>query len=141
MNDFSNSGQDKPAQQRPCSCCTGSRAADPQRLSLSRRGFLQGVGFAGTVAAVGGPLLAAETRVQAACAEPAPGTIHPCGTVLRVKPVLLCGVPTRREKDSFRWYGGIQTADEVRNEARRLERDMQELRADPISRSSSCRWR
>ncbi len=127
MDTFSNSGQDKPAQQPPCSCCTDSRVADPQRLSLSRRGFLQGVGCAATVAAVAGSSLAAETRVQAACAAPAPGTSHPCGTVLRVKPVLLCGVPARREKDSFRWYGGIQTADEVRNEARRLERDMQEL--------------
>jgi hypothetical protein len=53
----------------------------------------------------------------------------PRGAALRVQPALVFQIPTRQEKASWRWYGGIQTMDEVHREAKRLQKDMQELAA------------
>jgi len=38
-------------------------------------------------------------------------------------------IPSRAEKTSWRWYGGIQTTEDVQKEVQRLEKDMKELAA------------
>jgi len=46
---------------------------------------------------------------------------------IKVKPVLLCSVYKRREMTSWRPWGGIQTEDDVEDEAERIKRDLEEL--------------
>jgi len=80
-------------------------------------------------AAVGGLVLAAAAPARAASAERVPGTPHPRGAALRVKPALLYAIPQRQEKTSWRTYGGVHTMAAAQAEAQRLEKDMKELAA------------
>ncbi len=110
--------------QGACSgCCSNTQ---PQSvLSLSRRRFMQGLGVAG---AGMGKLAMTDTPVWAANAEPIPADQpFPRGAALRVKPILVFDVPTRRDKSSWRNYGAIQTPEAVRNEAVRIEKELRLL--------------
>lgn len=93
---------------------------------LSRRHFLQGLGVAG-VAAGGLAMMAARSR--AAATEPAPfERPFPRGAALRVKPLLVYDLPTKREQDSWRSYGAIQTRAAAQEEASRIEKELDQLK-------------
>ena len=110
----------------PCGCCLADCPTTVLGSRLSRRSFLQGVSCGAAGAALAG-WLASPAPARAAAAEPVPGTPHPRGSMLRVKPAIIAKIPTRQEKTSWRWYGGIQTMDEVHGEAQRLEQDLRSL--------------
>ena len=102
----------------------GESCSDFRRTlaGMSRRSFLSGVGGG---AALGG--LAMSTAVCGRSPELLAPTTLPPGATLRVKPLLIYAIPTRQEKTSWRWYGGIQTMEDVSQEAARLQRDLQDL--------------
>ena len=104
-------------------CCNSTHPVTGS--GLSRRDFLQGMGAASVVLG-GGMALAAEVRAESS--EPAPGQPFPRGAGLRVKPILVYDVPTRREKTSWRGYGGIDTHEAAREEAGRIEKELRELK-------------
>lgn len=91
---------------------------------ISRRGFLGGLGAA---AVAGGAALMAPAPAPASEVPPA-GPLPP-GKPLRVKPALVYSLPQRREKTSWRPYGGLQTREDVDQEARRIEGELKSLAA------------
>ena len=107
---------------------TGARrhASEPTGSAISRRGFLGGVGGA----ALGTLSLAASSDVLAAEAQSVPDGGLPSGVPLRVKPVLAYGLPKRREKTSWRGYGGLQTQDDVAAETKRIAEELKRLSAE-----------
>jgi len=107
---------------------------------LSRRDLLHAAGSGTMGLAMGGIALGISGSAAAAPREPVPGTLLPRGAALRVKPALVYQIPTRQEKTSWRWYGGIQTMDEVHREAKRLQKDMQELAAKSDFPIEFLRW-
>lgn len=111
---------------------------------MSRRGFLGGLGGA---AALGSLTLAATPQAPAVSTRPAARTSLPEGAALRVKAALAYQLPRRREKSSWRNYGGLQTPRDVNEEAKRIEAELKKLTADaefpievlPLSRITSDR--
>jgi len=103
-------------------CC---RDSEKIAGDISRRGFLGGLGGA----AFGGLTLAASSQARAASAPTAALTGLPAGTPLRVKPVLVYGLPQRKEKTSWRGYGGLQTPADVEEETARIAKELEELAA------------
>jgi len=102
----------------------------PKRTAtdISRRSFLGSL--AGT-AALGGLVLAQTSQGRAVSTKPVPsGTGLPCGEALRVKPVLAYQLETRREKQSWRSYGGLQTQDNVNEEAGRIAAELEKLASE-----------
>jgi hypothetical protein len=82
--------------QRPCGGCCSSPRPQPTG-GFSRRQFLQGAGAAGV--AMGGLAMAAKVRAEAV--EPVTAEQpFPRGIALRVKPILVFDVPTRKERNS-----------------------------------------
>ena len=121
-------------------CCAGHGAAGTPASLLSRRDLLHAAG-AGTMGlAMQGLVLGVAGPASAARLESTPGTPSPRGHTLRVKPVLVFQIPTRQEKTSWRWYGGIQTMDEVHRKPSDCRRTCRSWLPRAISRSSSCRW-
>lgn len=116
--------------QRQCgSCYQSSRLPASEGFSLSRRRFLRGVGYGAAGTALGSVAFAA-TEPRAGSSEASPASPFPRGATLRVKPAIIAVIPRRAEKTSWRWYGGIQTPEDVQQEVQRLEKDMKELATD-----------
>jgi hypothetical protein len=107
---------------RPAECCGGAERAG----GISRRGFLVGLGSA---AALGSAALAAAAETPAAAPAAPSGKGLPPGAPLRVLPVLAYGLAQRREKTSWRGYGGLQTRDDVEKEVRRIADELTALAA------------
>ncbi len=99
------------------------------KLSLSRRGFLQGAGCGAAGVALASRILQGTEPAVDASEMPLDGSPLPRGVTLRVKLALVYQIPTRQEKTSWRWYGGVQTMDDVNKEAARLQKDLAELAA------------
>ena len=111
--------------QEPCGGCCGE-SRQPPTGGFSRRQFLKGASAAGV--AMGGLAMAA-TEVRAETAEPAGDERpFPQGVPLRVKPILVYDVPARQEKTSWRGYGGIHTPEAAREEAGRIEKELDQLK-------------
>ncbi len=91
---------------------------------ISRRSLLGGIGGA---AAVGGVAMLAASRARAAEAIQSAGSGLPAGAPLKVKPALMYSIPQRREKTSWRPYGGILTEDDLAKEVARVEQDLAKL--------------
>jgi len=111
--------------QQSCNGCCSGPPTQPTG-DLSRRRFLQGAGAASV--AMGGLAMAA-TQVRAQTAEPV--TVEqpfPRGAALRVKPILVFDVPTRKDRTSWRGYGGIHTPEAAREEAGRIEKELGQLK-------------
>jgi len=111
--------------QEPCGgCCAGTRQQPTD--GFSRRQFLQGAGAAGV--AMGGLAMAA-TEVRSETAEPVNvEQPFPMGDALRVKPILVYDVPRRKDRTSWRGYGGIHTGEAAREEAGRIEKELDQLK-------------
>jgi len=101
-----------------CCPCTPQRVA-PQ--GLSRRAFLGGTALGG-VALTGlswSLLSAAESEF-----DPAPPR-----KPLKVKPILVYSIPKRREKSSWRNWGGIETQEQADEEVVRIRGELDQLKA------------
>ena len=99
-------------------CCGHSHG---HATGISRRGLLGGIGGA---AAVGGLAMIAASRAQAAETGQSTGSGLPAGVSLKVKPALMYSFPQRREKTSWRPYGGILTKEDLAAEVKRVEQDL-----------------
>jgi len=66
-------------------------------------------------------------QADAAAAEPLAAERLPAGKSLRVQPVLMYSCPQPIEKSSWREYGGVQTVEAARQEAARIQADLQRL--------------
>jgi len=105
-----------------CHCCGGSHGKVSD--GMSRREFvrLTGTGTLGTVALPG--LSWAELVSGRQAARSAPGR-----KPLVVKPVLTYEIPVRREKTSWRAWGGIQTEKDAAEEIARIQSDIKAINA------------
>ncbi len=113
---FQNDRHGRDAGAHSCSC-SGSH-------SITRRGFLGNVGGA---TLLGGATLMLSPQAGAAAAGPLAAERLPAGKSLRVQPVLTYDCPQPVEKSSWRGYGGVQTAEAARQEAARIQADLQRL--------------
>jgi L-fucose isomerase-like protein len=91
---------------------------------ISRRNFLGGL--AG-VTAISGLKLAADTQDRNVSKKSASSVALPPGKTLRVKPVLTYSIERRREKTSWRSYGGIQTQAIAKKEAGIIKNELKKL--------------
>jgi len=92
---------------------------------ISRRGLLGGL--AGTVS-LGGLTSLMTSQASVVSTEPvSSGIALPSGTALRVKPVLLYQIEKRQDRTSWRSYGGLQTQENVDEEARRMKAELKKL--------------
>ncbi len=83
----------------------------------------------GTAGLAAGALAAATSRLWAQTAQKVPAeTLFPPGRPLRVKPILVFDVPTRKEQESWRSYGAIQSSAAAREEAGRIEKELLALK-------------
>jgi len=105
-------------------CCCGGERCDPG--GVSRRQFLKATGIAFSTAAVVGATWSSLKAAAAAGDVPmAPGR-----KPLIVKPVLSYATYSRRPKTSWRPWGGIQTQQDVEAEVKRIQGELEKLKAD-----------
>jgi len=108
-----------------CSCGGHSETTV---TDMSRRGFLGSL--AGT-AALSGLVLATTSQASAVSTESvSSGAALPRGAALRVKPILAYQIEKRREKQSWRSYGGLQTPANVNEEAGRIKAELKKLASE-----------
>ena len=100
----------------------GGRQWEQRVCGMSRRGYLAAGG-----AALGG--LAVSADAPAVGPAPAPGASFPRGKPLCVLPVLTYQLAQRKEKTSWRGYGGLQEPEDVAAEAKRIEQELAKLAA------------
>jgi hypothetical protein len=112
--------------QKAFGAVTAKPAQELRLEDFTRRRFLSCVG--GTMA-LGGLGLLAEFPASAASARRVASTLLPPGAALRVQPVLVYELPVRRERTSWRGYGGLQSQVDVDQELKRLEDDFKQLPA------------
>ena len=90
-----------------------SRHARGSSSGISRRGFIDGLGGSAALGSV---------ALQAVSAAPVSGL--PPGAALRVRPVLTWQLQQRKERTSWRAYGGIVTREQVDREAARIVEEL-----------------
>jgi len=106
-----------------CPQCSEEPVSDAQ-LEMSRRQFVAmgGVLLGGlTLAGLRGSAFAAEADAQALGPKPRKPLI--------VKPVLVHDLPQRREKSSWRNWGGIETQEQAAEEVARIKGELAALKA------------
>lgn len=103
-------------------CCCGG-GPQGQLPGLTRRGFL-----GGAVALGGAALLSPGAAAKQAA--PAGQGASPTAVPLRVQPALLYQVYQRREKTSWRGYGGLHTRRDVDEELARITAELKKLAAE-----------
>ncbi len=101
-----------------CCPCTPRRVADQ---GLSRRAFLGGT-------ALGGVALTGLSWSLLSAAEGGPESPPP-RKPLQVKPILVYSIPKRREQSSWRNWGGIETQVQADEEVRRIQGELNQLKA------------
>ncbi len=104
-------------------CC-----ADPRselNPGISRRVFLQSMGTASIALT---DARSVEPQPPATVPAGDPKQPFPRGAALRVKPILVYDVPTRKDKTSWRNYGGISTVEAAHAESARIEKELGELK-------------
>lgn len=108
--------------QDPCRCCSASFCSGARESGVSRREFLAGVG---AVTASG---LALATLTATAADKPKePSRLPPINIRLRVQPVLVYQLSTRRNATSWRPWGGLQTEEIAAQEKERIGRELAEM--------------
>jgi len=105
-------------------CCCGGERCDPG--GVSRRDFLKATGIAFSAAALVGATWASLKAASAGGDVPMPPGRKP----LVVKPVLTFEIPRRRDKTSWRPWGGIQTQQDADAEVKRIQDELEKLKAD-----------
>ncbi len=108
--------------QHTSSCRCGCGAAAPNEPCVTRRDFLHTVG---SVAAGGLALSAMDAAAGQNAGLPQHRPVM--RRVLRVQPVLTYETPQRREATSWRNWGGIQTEEAARAEARKIADELKKL--------------
>jgi len=103
-------------------CCPGHHAHQGI-ADLTRREFL-GCSAGAVLGGIALAHLSWPALAGGRADEPAP----PDRRALRVKPILVYETPERRERTSWRSWGGIQTADGARAEVSRIEGELKALR-------------
>lgn len=101
-----------------CCPCTPQRLQSP---GMSRRAFLGGT-------ALGGVALTGLSWSLLSAAEP-PCALPPPRQPLKVKPILVYSIPQRREKGSWRSWGGIETQEQADQEVVRIRGELEQLKA------------
>lgn len=110
-----------------CRGCCGIPQS-PWKASLSRRRFFQTAGATGV--ALSG-LAASLADRPAAAAMPVPGAPpFPRGAALRVRPILVFDRPAPKDRQSWRSYGAIHSPEAAAEEARRIEKELRQLKQD-----------
>ncbi len=109
--------QDYPVRSTCCPC-----GHDYSASSITRRGFLQGMGGA----AVLGTALAGMSWSALSAAE-REGEAGPKRRPLVVKPILLYSTPQPRPQTSWRSWGGIRTQQDAEQEVARIKQELGEL--------------
>lgn len=102
-------------------CCPGHSPS--QMISITRRGFLGGVG-----STLGGVTLAGLSWPGLAAQVPAGSAAGMERSVITIKPILVYEVPKPRPQTSWRNWGGIQTEQQAGEEVQRIERELEALR-------------
>ncbi|HOX73968.1 MAG TPA: hypothetical protein PKX27_00200 [Bacteroidales bacterium] len=105
-----------------CSCC-GGHHVEPSN-DMTRRNFVKVTG----TGALGAAVIPGITWAALAGRENGDRTA-PGRRTLIVKPVLTCDVPVRRDKTSWRSWGGIQTDKDVISEKARIGEEIKSLSA------------
>lgn len=110
----------KSARRPVCGCCM-SKAQFP----LNRRQFMVG---AGATVAAGGVAMSSLTALGApqAGTEYRPQPARP----LKVQPVLAVGLPKRREKTSWRNWGGFHTQADIEKEQQRIAEELKQIKRE-----------
>ena len=103
-------------------CCCGGERWDPG--GVSRRRFLQATGIAFSAVAMAG---CAESALREG--TPLAQTAPPRKPLI-VKPVLSYATYSPRPKASWRPWGGIQTQQDVEAEVKRIQGELEKLKAD-----------
>jgi len=106
----------------PHCCCTGGERCDPG--GVSRRDFLKATGIAFSAAALVGTTWASLKAASGGGDVPLPPGRKP----LVVKPVLTFETPRRRDRTSWRAWGGIQTPQDADAELGRIQGELEKLR-------------
>src|SRR5689334_1721617 len=88
---------------------------------IKRRDFFTGLGATAAGLALSG---------RAASQSRDPVHQSPIRTPLRVQPALLYSTPQRRDRTSWREWGGIQTEQEAGEERNRIQKELDALRRD-----------
>jgi hypothetical protein len=105
-------------------CCPHGRPAWEPKAGFSRRAFLKGMG----ATAIAGMALGKMSWPLAPTGEPGQGE----GLVrrpLKVKPILVYDIPSRRPQTSWRSWGGVQTRGAVEEESARIRGELGKLSA------------
>ena len=103
-------------------CCCGGH--NPEKVAFfSRREFLGGA----SIASLGAVALSGLTWKTLSAAQQDTVPKAPPRRPLVVKPVLVYGVYKRREKTSWRPWGGIQTEADAREEVARISKELKQL--------------
>jgi hypothetical protein len=106
-------------------CCCGEWYSETPITGISRRGFLGSL--AGTTA-LGSLALVATPQAHAVSTKTvASGKALPLGVSLQIKPVLTFQIESRQEKTSWRSYGGLQTREDVNEEAGIIANELKKL--------------
>ena len=115
------------------SCCSGARRPQADcgghfkspTTAINRRSFLGGL--AG-MTALGSFTAVKRSRAGAISSKPvSSGKFLPRGKALKIKPVLTYQIEKRQEKTSWRSYGGLQTQEQVNEEAMRIRAELKKL--------------
>jgi hypothetical protein len=107
-----------------CPCCTYNRSTRP--ADLTRREFLHRVG---AFTATSSFAFAALAAGAAELAPALPARPPQAAKTLKVQPVLTYEIPQRRDKTSWRSWGGIQTEADATAEKARIEAELSKLKA------------
>ena len=105
-------------------CCPGGRPPGTGNRGLSRRAFIKGMG----TTALAGTALGKLTWPLSAAGDSG----SDAGLVrrpLKVKPILVYDIPSRRPQTSWRNWGGVQTRAAVDEELGRIRGELERLRA------------
>ena len=112
---------------------SGGGRSETSATGISRRGFLGGIAGTAVLASLA-PATTSRAREAAIKSVSSPDILPPGAAprpaqraALRIKPVLTYQIERRQDKTSWRSYGGLQTQDNVDEEAGRINTELKEL--------------
>ncbi|MBN2329449.1 MAG: twin-arginine translocation signal domain-containing protein [Candidatus Omnitrophica bacterium] len=110
----------------PCHCCMSwwcpSHSSSDASSGVNRRDFMTGVG-------AGAGMIALSSLSASAADSKDPVRNGPVCKPLKIQPVLVYGLPQRREGVSWRSWGAIQTSQHVTEEINRINGELESMKA------------